>query len=87
AKSSWKENESREVTLGSPLDRKVLVSNFRSGDGLRRVPKLMIKDSTGRRFMTLTEKDFKAIVANLPKIKVASHMLAEPVQKSRKAEA
>merc|ERR1712039_75955 len=69
SRSHWDQNKAKELSLGPTLGRKVVVSNFRSRDGLSQVPKLMITDSTGHKFMTLTEEDFDAIVENLPKIK------------------
>eukprot|EP00747_Dinoflagellata_sp_TGD_P185746 gnl/TRDRNA2_/TRDRNA2_42447_c0_seq1.p1 gnl/TRDRNA2_/TRDRNA2_42447_c0~~gnl/TRDRNA2_/TRDRNA2_42447_c0_seq1.p1 ORF type:complete len:166 (+),score=18.13 gnl/TRDRNA2_/TRDRNA2_42447_c0_seq1:74-499(+) len=58
-----------EESLGPPFNRKIFVANFRSQDGSRRVPKIQINDSTDRKIMTITEKDFEEIVKNLPKIK------------------
>mmetsp|Transcript_24791 Transcript_24791/g.51522 ORF Transcript_24791/g.51522 Transcript_24791/m.51522 type:complete len:142 (+) Transcript_24791:37-462(+) len=59
----------KQVSLGDPLDRQMIVANLRTKDGRRRVPKLMIKDSEGQKWMSLTEEDFEAIVKFLPKIK------------------
>mmetsp|Transcript_19129 Transcript_19129/g.25695 ORF Transcript_19129/g.25695 Transcript_19129/m.25695 type:complete len:143 (-) Transcript_19129:105-533(-) len=59
----------KQVSLGDTLDRQIYVANLRTKDGRRRVPKLMMLDSEGHKWMSLTEEDFEAIVKFLPKIK------------------
>lgn len=42
--------------------RKLFVSNLRSKDGRRLEPKLTMLDSTGKRWMTLTKRDFEQLM-------------------------
>mmetsp|Transcript_45586 Transcript_45586/g.90391 ORF Transcript_45586/g.90391 Transcript_45586/m.90391 type:complete len:145 (+) Transcript_45586:47-481(+) len=63
---SWR---GAEMSLGTPLGRKLYVGNLRSADGHKRVPKLVILDSSGKKWMSLSEEDFKHIEKELPRIK------------------
>ena len=49
--------------------RKLFVSNLRSKDGRRLEPKLTMLDSTGKRWMTLTKRDFEQIMKCLEPIR------------------
>eukprot|EP00927_Polykrikos_kofoidii_P027606 TRINITY_DN24220_c0_g1_i1.p2 TRINITY_DN24220_c0_g1~~TRINITY_DN24220_c0_g1_i1.p2 ORF type:complete len:189 (+),score=26.99 TRINITY_DN24220_c0_g1_i1:50-568(+) len=64
--SRW---EDTKLSLGKPFGRKVWVGNFRSKEGDRRVTKLMITDSAGKKWMTLTEGDVADIQEKLKFIK------------------
>eukprot|EP00435_Cladocopium_sp_Y103_P029095 s2736_g7.t1 len=55
-------HRSKELSLGPPIGRKIYVSNLRSKDGRKRVPKLTILDSEGTKWMTLTKADVEQIM-------------------------
>ncbi|CAE8641112.1 unnamed protein product [Polarella glacialis] len=68
-RAAYEQRKAAEVSLGPPFGRKVYVSNLRQKDGRTRVPKLTITDSSGAKWMTLSEADFEEIVKLMPKIK------------------
>eukprot|EP00930_Biecheleria_cincta_P076873 TRINITY_DN64100_c0_g1_i1.p1 TRINITY_DN64100_c0_g1~~TRINITY_DN64100_c0_g1_i1.p1 ORF type:complete len:147 (+),score=25.60 TRINITY_DN64100_c0_g1_i1:20-460(+) len=69
ARAAYEKSRGAGATLGLPMNRKLYVANLRSKDGRSRVPKLTITDSSGAKWMTLSEADFEAFVKFMPKIK------------------
>mmetsp|Transcript_41006 Transcript_41006/g.76241 ORF Transcript_41006/g.76241 Transcript_41006/m.76241 type:complete len:149 (+) Transcript_41006:44-490(+) len=62
-RSVYEQRREKQMPLGPPLGRKIFVSNLRSKDGRKRVPKLTITDSSGVKFMTLSKRDFEQLMS------------------------
>lgn len=62
SRAKYDQHRSKELSLGPPIGRKIYVSNLRSKDGRKRVPKLTILDSEGNKWITLTKADVEQIM-------------------------